>query len=140
MENLSGVAGQLKKELARAQQEVQRFSAALAALGSKTQRASYIVCVGSKADQLSAKEAMGADSESLKASEDSDGFVWQSDNVDFSPQEDCDGTAGAVGKVQSGEEEGGVELRTREENSDSSHLQTEEEVHAACNRGGKTRP
>jgi len=34
MGNLSGVAGQLKKELARAQQEVQRFSAALAALGS----------------------------------------------------------------------------------------------------------
>ncbi len=34
MGNLSGVAGQLKKELKRAQQEVQRFSAALAALGS----------------------------------------------------------------------------------------------------------
>jgi hypothetical protein len=34
MGNLSGVVGHLKKELARAQQEVQRFSAALAALGS----------------------------------------------------------------------------------------------------------
>jgi hypothetical protein len=34
MGNLSGVAGQLKKELKRAQQEVQRFTAALAALGS----------------------------------------------------------------------------------------------------------
>ena len=34
MGNLSGVAGQLKKELKRAQQEVERFSAALAALGS----------------------------------------------------------------------------------------------------------
>ena len=34
MGNLSGVAGQLKKELVRAQQEVQRFTAALAALGS----------------------------------------------------------------------------------------------------------
>jgi hypothetical protein len=34
MANLSGVAGQLKKELKRAQQEVQRFTAALAALGS----------------------------------------------------------------------------------------------------------
>jgi len=84
---------------------------------------------------------MGADSESLKASEGRDGFgSCKAHNVDFSPQEDCDGTAGAVGEVQSGEEEGGVELRTREENSDSSHLQTEEEVHAACNRGGKTRP
>jgi hypothetical protein len=36
MGNLSGVAGQLKKELKRAQQEVQRFTAALAALGSSS--------------------------------------------------------------------------------------------------------
>jgi hypothetical protein len=34
MGNLSGVVGHLKKELERAQQEVQRFTAALAALGS----------------------------------------------------------------------------------------------------------
>lgn len=34
MGNLSGVVGHLKKELARAQQEVQRFKAALSALGS----------------------------------------------------------------------------------------------------------
>ena len=34
MGNLSGVVGQLKKELVRAQQEVQRFAGALAALGS----------------------------------------------------------------------------------------------------------
>src|SRR5260370_12313872 len=33
MEHLSGVVGYLKKELERAQQEVQRFTAALAALG-----------------------------------------------------------------------------------------------------------
>src|ERR1700681_2510661 len=36
MANLSGVRGQLKKELVRAQQEVQRFTAALAALGSSS--------------------------------------------------------------------------------------------------------
>jgi outer membrane PBP1 activator LpoA protein len=34
MGNLSGVVQHLKKELGRAQQEVQRFTAALAALGS----------------------------------------------------------------------------------------------------------
>jgi hypothetical protein len=34
MGNISGAVGQLKKELKRAQQEVQRFTAALAALGS----------------------------------------------------------------------------------------------------------
>jgi hypothetical protein len=34
MGNISGVVGYLKKELGRAQQEVQRFTAALAALGS----------------------------------------------------------------------------------------------------------
>jgi hypothetical protein len=34
MGNLSGAVGHLKKELVRAQQEVQRFTAALAALGS----------------------------------------------------------------------------------------------------------
>jgi hypothetical protein len=34
MGNLSGVVGHLKKELARAQHEVQRFTVALAALGS----------------------------------------------------------------------------------------------------------
>jgi hypothetical protein len=33
---LSGVVGHLKKELARAQQEVQRFTAALVALGSSS--------------------------------------------------------------------------------------------------------
>src|SRR5437762_8310816 len=36
MGNLSGVVGHLKKELARAQQEVQRFTTALAALGSSS--------------------------------------------------------------------------------------------------------
>ena len=36
MGNLSGVVGSLKKELERAQQEVQRFTAALAALGSSS--------------------------------------------------------------------------------------------------------
>jgi hypothetical protein len=36
MGNLSGVVGHLKKELARAQQEVQRFTAALSALGSSS--------------------------------------------------------------------------------------------------------
>src|SRR5579864_3077869 len=36
MGNISGVVGYLKKELERAQQEVQRFTAALAALGSSS--------------------------------------------------------------------------------------------------------
>ena len=36
MENVSGVMGYLKKELERAQQDVQRFTAALAALGSSS--------------------------------------------------------------------------------------------------------
>jgi hypothetical protein len=36
MVNVSGVVGYLKKELHRAQQEVQRFTAALAALGSSS--------------------------------------------------------------------------------------------------------
>jgi len=36
MGHLSGVVGHLKKELQRAQQEVQRFTAALAALGSSS--------------------------------------------------------------------------------------------------------
>jgi hypothetical protein len=36
MENISGVVGYLKKELGRAQQEVQRFTAALAALASSS--------------------------------------------------------------------------------------------------------
>ena len=36
MGNISGAVGHLKKELKRAQQEVQRFTAALAALGSST--------------------------------------------------------------------------------------------------------
>jgi hypothetical protein len=36
MGKLSGVVGHLKKELERAQQEVQRFTAALAALGSSS--------------------------------------------------------------------------------------------------------
>ena len=38
MGNLSGVVGHLKKELKRAQQDVQRFSAALAALGNSASK------------------------------------------------------------------------------------------------------
>jgi hypothetical protein len=42
MGNLSGAVGHLKKELKRAQREVQRFSAALAALGnSHSQKARW---------------------------------------------------------------------------------------------------
>lgn len=48
---------------------------------------------------------MGAGSEWIEASEGSDRFgSCKAHNVDFSPQEDCDGTAGAVGEIQSGEE------------------------------------
>jgi tRNA(adenine34) deaminase len=36
-------------------------------------------------------------------------------NVDFSPQEDRGGTAGTVGEGEGGEEESGIELRTRDE-------------------------
>ena len=54
-------------------------------------------------------------------------------HVSSSPQEDRGGTAGEVGQGEGWEEEGGIELWTRREN-DSSHLQTEEEAYAACNR------
>jgi hypothetical protein len=41
MGNLSGVIGHLQKELNRAQQEVQRFTAALAALGSSKSKVGH---------------------------------------------------------------------------------------------------
>jgi hypothetical protein len=48
MGNLSGVVGHLKKELVRAQQEVQRFTAALAGFGVlRLERAANSVGVGS---------------------------------------------------------------------------------------------
>jgi hypothetical protein len=64
----------------------------------------------------------------------------QTHHVCISPQENRGGAAGEVGEGEGGSEEGGIELRTREEKNDSPHLQTEEEVYATCNRGGKTRP
>jgi hypothetical protein len=48
MENLSGVVGHLKKELARAQQEVQRFTAALAALGSTSSNGRRILSASAR--------------------------------------------------------------------------------------------
>jgi hypothetical protein len=67
MGNLSGVVGYLKKELQRAQQEVQRYTPS-SIRRLKPEQASYIVCVGSKTDQLSAKETMGKDSTGIEAS------------------------------------------------------------------------
>jgi hypothetical protein len=60
-------------------------------------------------------------------------------NLSSRQKENRGGTAGEVGEGEGGEEESGIEPRTRGEN-DSSDLQTEEKVYAACNRGSKTRP
>jgi hypothetical protein len=71
MEHISGVVGYLNKELKRAQQEVQRFTTALAALGSSSSNgAPYIVGVGSEADQPRSKKAMGNGPEWIEASSD----------------------------------------------------------------------
>ena len=64
MANLSGVVQQLKKEHARAEGEVKRLGAALAALGSLTgstpsAEATYPLGCCSKEDQPRAKSAMG---------------------------------------------------------------------------------
>jgi DNA replication protein DnaC len=48
MGNLSGVVGHLKKELKRAQQEVQRFTAALAALGNSTTNGQRTLSAGAR--------------------------------------------------------------------------------------------
>jgi hypothetical protein len=77
---------------------------------------------------------MGEDSKGIAASEGSDGIgSCQTQHVGISPQKDRGCSKGTVGEGEGGEEEGGIELWTRREN-DSSHLQTEEEAYAACNR------
>jgi len=76
---------------------------------------------------------MGEDSKGIAASEGSDGIgSCQTQHVGISPQKDRGCSKGTVGEGEGGEE-GGIELWTRREN-DSSHLQTEEEAYAACNR------
>jgi hypothetical protein len=76
---------------------------------------------------------------SSRGSENNSLCTREAHHVDFSPQEDRSGAAEKVGEGTGEEEAGSVELWTRGEN-DSSRLQTEEKVYAACNRGGKTRP
>jgi len=76
---------------------------------------------------------VGARSKGIATSENDGLGSCKAHNVGFSPQEDRGGAKGKVGEVQGCEEEGGIELWTRREN-DSSHLQTEEEAYAACNR------
>jgi hypothetical protein len=48
MGNLSGVVGHLKKELKRAQQEVQRFTAALTALGTSSSNGHHILSASAR--------------------------------------------------------------------------------------------
>jgi hypothetical protein len=48
MGNLSGVTGQLKNELKRAQQEVQQFTAALAALGGSSLNGHHILSAAAR--------------------------------------------------------------------------------------------
>jgi hypothetical protein len=88
------------------------------------------------------KGEMGKGSERTEASSGSkpNGFgSCEAHHVRISPQEDRGGAEGEVGEGEGSPEEGGIELWTRGEN-DSSDLQTEQDVYAACNRGGKTRP
>ena len=84
---------------------------------------------------------MGKGSEWIEASSGNYfGFCeTQAKNLSRRQKENRGCRTSTLGEVPGGEEEGGIGPRTRGEN-DSSDLQTEEKVYAACNRGGKTRP
>jgi hypothetical protein len=86
---------------------------------------------------------MGEGSEGIAASSggsENNGLgSCEAHHVGISPQEDRGGSKSEMGEVEGRAEEGGLDPGLGEEN-DSSHLQTEEKIYAACNRGGKTRP
>jgi hypothetical protein len=104
MGNLSGVAGQLKKELVRAQQEVQRFTAALAALGSPGSN-------GRRTRSASARKRLSL-AQKRRCKE---GREWQcgygktqEHNIGSRQKENRGCCTCPLGEVQSGEEEVGL--------------------------------
>ena len=104
MGNISGVVGQLKKELGRAQQEVQRFTAALTALGSSNSNGrSTLSAAARKENQPRAEGAMAECLEWIAASENYGLDSREAHHIGFSPQENRGGT---VGEGESGEEDG----------------------------------
>jgi hypothetical protein len=73
MGNLFGLAGQLKKELLRAQQKVQRFTAALADFGTSGLNGQHILFADDhKRVSIAQKIAIGKDSKEIAASSNSE--------------------------------------------------------------------
>ena len=85
---------------------------------------------------------MGKDSERTAANSEGSETNWlrtcQAHHVGGRPQEDLRRSKSAVGEGAGGEEESGIELRTRDEKMIPPTYQTEEKVYAAYNRGGET--
>jgi hypothetical protein len=93
------VVGHLKKELARAQQDVQRFTSASGFGKLGIERAAHFVGVGSSADQLRTEKTVGKGSKGITATEGSDGFgSCEAHHVGISPQKDRGCSKGKVGK------------------------------------------
>jgi hypothetical protein len=107
MENLSGVVGHLKKELQKAQQEAQRYTAALAALGSagfngqRTLSASARRRISLAQKKRWAQARNGIAHGSGRAENNGLGS-YQTHHLGIRPQQDRGGTAGTVGEDTGG--------------------------------------
>ena len=110
MGNISGAVRHLKKELKRAQQEVERFYRGTSGFGKlKLEPASHIVCVGSQTHKPCTESEMEKGSKGIAASSGGNCFgSCEAHHVGIRPQEDRDGAAGTVGEGEGGSQEGGV--------------------------------
>ena len=104
MGNLSGVAGQLNKELVRAQQEVQRFTAALAALGSSVSNGRHTLSASARKRISLAQKARWA-----QAKGQAPAVKPTRATSAAGKKEDRGCRTCSLGEVQNGEEEGCLE-------------------------------
>jgi hypothetical protein len=114
MGNLSGVIADLKKELKRAQLDIQRPSAALAALGSSHSKGERTLSASARnEDQLRSKGEMVKDSNGIEASsgENIGLGTREAHLVSISPQEDRHLSKGEMGKVKAGKKAAQVQAR-----------------------------
>jgi hypothetical protein len=98
----------LKKELGRAQGEVQQFTAALAALGNSHSNGQRTLSASArKRISLAQKKTMGGFSQGIEAS----GGSHKAHDVSISPQEDRSRTKTALGEGAGEAEESRVKIR-----------------------------
>jgi hypothetical protein len=114
MGNLSGVVGQLQKELSRTQQKVQRFTAVLADLGNPGSNGQHTLFADAhKRICIAQKIAMGKDSKGIAACSNGENNrlrFSEAHHVGISPSEDRRRSTGTLGEGEGEAEASGTDL------------------------------